>query len=92
MYQHTIQRLFERRGYSLCPARMYAAYEAVFPDKLISQEEMEEAFSEAKAQRYALFDETGLPEDEFEERIQHIVVENACKKLGISYTRRLKDG
>lgn len=67
-------------------------YEAVFPDKLISKEEMEEAFSEAKAQRYALFDETGLPEDEFEERIQHIVVENACKKLGISYTRRLKDG
>ena len=67
-------------------------YEAIFPDKPISKEEMEEAFSDAKNQRYALFDETGLPETEFVDKIQHIIVENACKKLGISYIRRLKDG
>ncbi|MGN0688034.1 MAG: hypothetical protein ACI4KA_08020 [Oscillospiraceae bacterium] len=67
-------------------------YEAVFPNRQISQEEMEDAFSEAKYQRYALFDTTGLPEEEFEDKIQHIIVEYACKKLGIAYTRRLKNG
>ncbi|MEI3018274.1 MAG: hypothetical protein V8T38_14515 [Oscillospiraceae bacterium] len=69
-------------------------YEAVFPDKPISQEEMEDVFSEMKSRRRisVLFDESGLPEEDFVENAQHIIVENACKKLGITYTRRLKDG
>ena len=60
-------------------------YEAVFPDKPISQEEMEDVFSEMKSQKYVLFDESGLPEEDFVENAQHIIVENACKKLGITY-------
>lgn len=67
-------------------------YEAIFPDKPIPQEEMEDVFSEMKSQKYVLFDESGLPEEDFIENAQHIIVENACKKLGITYTRRLKDG
>ena len=53
---------------------------------------MEDVFSEMKSQKYVLFDESGLPEEDFVENAQHIIVENACKKLGITYTRRLKDG
>ena len=50
-------------------------YEAVFPDKPISQEEMEDVFSEMKSQKYVLFDESGLPEEDFVENAQHIIVQ-----------------
>ena len=67
-------------------------YEAVFPDKPISQEEMEEAFSEAENSKFALFDSKGLSEADFEENIYHVIIENMCQKLGITYKRWLKNG
>ena len=67
-------------------------YEAIFPDRKISESEMFDVFNEVENDKHKFFDEYGYGFDDYEENIQHVVVQEMCKRLGINYTRRLRDG
>ncbi len=63
-------------------------YEAVFPDKSISKDELFDAYALAKKKRNDLLEEAGLGFDDYEENVQHFTVAEMCRLLGINYTRR----
>ncbi len=62
-------------------------YEAVFPDRLISEDELLEAYYNAKSKATDVLVELGLGFDDYEENIQHLTISEMCKQLGIKYTR-----
>lgn len=67
-------------------------YEAVFPDKSISESDMLDVYNEVENDKHKIYDEYGYSFDDYEENIQHVIVKEMCKRLGITYTRRLRDG
>ncbi len=66
-------------------------YEAVFPDKLISEDDLYEAYYSARNKDTELVANAGLGFDDYEENIQHFVIQEMCHQLGISYTRRARN-
>ncbi len=66
-------------------------YEAVFPDKLISEDDLYEAYYSAFNNKSDLFGESGLSLDDYEENIQHLIILSTCKRLGINYRRKRHD-
>ncbi len=66
-------------------------YEAVFPDKLISEDDLYEAYYSAKDIREKLIINAGLGFDDYEENVQHLIIGEMCRHLGINYTRRLRN-
>ena len=67
-------------------------YEAIFPNRTISESEMLDVYNDVENDKHKLFDECGYGFDDYEENIQHVVIKEMCKRLGIKYTRRLRDG
>ncbi len=67
-------------------------YEAVFTNKHISSDDLDDAFYNAENSSRKIFVERGYELKQYSELIQHIIVEEACKTLNIKYIRRKRNG
>lgn len=63
-------------------------YEAVFTNKRISSDDLEDAYYDAKQRSIEIFVEKGIELNMYAEYIQHIIIEETCNTLGIKYMRR----
>lgn len=63
-------------------------YEAVFPDRFISQDELVETYTFVENNVVDYYDKYGLDFENYEENIQHVKISEMCNLLGIRYTRR----
>lgn len=63
-------------------------YEAVFPDRFISQDELVETYTFVENNMVDYYDKYGLDFENYEENIQHAKISEMCDLLGIRYTRR----
>ncbi len=66
-------------------------YEAIFPDKPITLDEFYDAYGSAENDKHRLFDASGLDLSEYVENNSHVVIEEMCRILGITYTRRKRN-